>query len=253
MSNTAGTAKAAAAPASGGGGGGAAPAAKLTQMQRSRQQRRASLKASLHLQTLHLQRGSMLGMTPAQKAAAMAAKAQADEAAAAAKAKKQPRESSGGGGGDGAAETKIRKKPSRQNSGRAVAARVSNPTELLRGEYSEQMLPHIAANSFKYVGGQHWFLLRRTKQFYNWQTRVTLNSLPAEIQRHTGGVANLPDDILRLEILRRDKERLHVAMQVNRAIDLLMDKLDNDDFAAAVFTKEAELRSEHRRVCMYFL
>ncbi len=35
-------------------------------------------------------------------------------------------------------------------------------------------------------------------------------------------------------------------MQVNKAIDLLMDKLDNDDFAAAVFTKETALHSKQR-------
>ncbi len=35
--------------------------------------------------------------------------------------------------------------------------------------------------------------------------------------------------------------------QVNKAIDMLMDKLDHDDFAASVFTKETALHSRHRK------
>ena len=207
-------------------------------MDKARQQRRASLKASLHLQTLSLQRGSGIDVSPGQPAG--------DSSAAAV----------GGGGGGGASDRLLQSgankeaKDDDKTTEKALPSRIKSARvmeDALRSDFSEQMLPTIAAHSFKYAGGKEWFLLRRTKQFYNYRTKVTLNTLPSEVKRHSGGEETLPVEILRLEVLRRDRERYHVATQVNRAIDMLMDKLDNDDFAASVFTKEAALQTEHRQ------
>ena len=136
--------------------------------------------------------------------------------------------------------------------------------------HSEQMLPHVGAGRFKYVGGKHWFLKVKTKLFYNCSTRKTAKTLPDDVEvvavgnvnsegakgtpsaganvnaNADGGENELSVEILRLEVLRRDRERSHVAMQVNKAIDMLMDRLNNDAFGNDVFTKETALHSKQR-------
>mgnify|MGYP000394775072 CR=1 FL=1 len=181
------------------------------------------MKASLHLQTVQLQRGSTIAISAAQRAAIAAAQASvAEEESASTTNQTVP----------------LTQSPSQSDDFDAASA--------FREAMSQQMLPDLDRKAFRYVGGKHWFINRRTKQYFNTQTKVKQNTLPPEVVRVKEN-EKLTTEILRLEIKRRDRERLHVATQVNKAVDMLMDKLDNDEFAAEVFTKEAALQSEHRK------
>ena len=213
-----------------------------------RQQRRASMKVSLQLQALNMQRGGTSRLSARGRQQRQRRNVLNQETANKLVVKHTGKDLNG----NDVNTTERRRVGAVSNAGSillkdSVAGDDPNSgVSSLLNEYSEQMLPDIGSNLFRYVGGDVWFQIRKNKLFFNCKTRQTSKSPPKGIKLFSGSDEELPKAVLRLEVLRRDKERLRVATQVNKAIDMLMDKLDNDDFAAQVFERETALQSAHR-------
>jgi hypothetical protein len=82
-------------------------------------------------------------------------------------------------------------------------------------DHSEQILADIGQGVYRYAGGDVWFQERKKPRgYYNCATRAKAAALPDSVVPFKGGDDELPVEVLRLEVLRRDKERLRVASQV---------------------------------------
>jgi hypothetical protein len=167
-----------------------------------RQQRRATLRASLQLQTLNLQLA-------------------------------------GTGSADGAlSQAIVRPTLGRSvNLSNAGTSLLANPADLAQA-FSEQLLPEIGRGQFRYAGGNTWFeriggggggggsadaVSSNHKgapagRFLNCATNQTAAALPLGVTPSTGDpdAEGLPEEVLRLEVVRRDKEREKLATQVNK-------------------------------------
>lgn len=189
-----------------------------------RQKRRASMKVSLQLRSLNMQHGGKAAPSPRMEAQRQR-RAVLDHGTANKLTVKHTGKDLDGrevnaverrrvGAVSNAGSMLLKDAGAGGEVGTAESAdATANPIGLVN-EYSEQMLPDIGKGKYTYAGGKTWFRVRGTKKFFDCEKRRLAQQMPKDVEPFTGTEEDLPNDVLCLEVLRRDKERLHVATQV---------------------------------------
>ena len=114
-------------------------------------------------------------------------------------------------------------------------------SELLQG-------PRIKKSLFRYVGGDYWFQHLKTKNYWNCKTKTSSKSLPAGFRKFDDDVSNLPIEVKRLEIRRRDRERKFVAKYQGDALGFLHIQLKTGNKQAIqVIKKETQQQAIRRQ------
>ena len=188
-----------------------------------RQKRRASMKVSLQLRSLNMQHGGKAAPSP-RMAAPRQRRAVLDHGTANKLTVKHTGKDLDGrevnaverrrvGAVSNAGSMLLKDAGAGGEVGSEGVEIAANPIGLAN-EYSEQMLPDIGKGKYTYAGGKTWFCVRGTKKFFDCEKRILALQMPKDIEPFAGAEEDLPNEILCLEVLRRDKERLHVATQV---------------------------------------